>query len=216
MSTLYQIPFNSNQLYTNFEKKTLSRKLPNEYIYKENDTTFLLRQIIYPNDITLLHRWMNMPHIIPQWQLNKTLEDLGVYFEKMLADDHQRLYLVGINGLWVGYTEVYEAARDRLAGYYESDKDDVGWHLLLAEPQAYGKGYLRSIIRMLTFFIFENSNAKKIVGEPDYTVKPYEVVAQDLLYEPQYLIKMPEKIAMLYFCIRERFFEKFANYQNLD
>lgn len=214
MISVYQKPFNLNQFYTTIEKTTLSRKLPNECTYQEAGLNFSLGQVVYPDDIVLLHRWMNMPHIIPQWQLDKSVKDLSVYFEKMLADDHHRLYLVGIDGVWVGYTEIYEGARDRLAGYYETDKDDLGWHLLLAESQAFGKGFLRSIIRMLTFFIFEHSNAQKVVGEPDSTVKPYEAVAQELLYEPQYLIEMPEKTAMLYFCFKGRFLQKFADYQN--
>ncbi|STZ04933.1 N(6)-hydroxylysine O-acetyltransferase [Enhydrobacter sp. 8BJ] len=216
MIPVYQMPFDLKQLCTYLEKTTLSRTLPNEYAYQEQGTHFSLREVSYPDDMVLLYHWMNMPHIIPQWQLNKSLKDLSVYFEKMLADDHHRLYLVGIDGAWVGYTEIYEGARDRLAGYYEADKDDLGWHLLLAESKAYGQGYLRSIVRMLTFFIFEHSHAKKVVGEPDATVKPYEAVAQELLYEPQYLIEMPEKKAMLYFCFRHPFLDKFASYQNAN
>lgn len=62
--------------------------------------------------------------------------------------------------------------------------------------------------------IFEHSPAKKIVGEPDASVKPYEVVAQELNYMPQYQIVMPEKTAMLYFCDKEGFYCKFAHYLN--
>ena len=55
---------------------------------------------------------------------------------------------------------------------------------------------------------------KKIVGEPDASVKPYEVVAQELNYMPQYQIVMPEKTAVLYFCDKEGFYCKFAHYLN--
>ena len=210
LATNYQ-PFNQNQIYSVKNQSSLSQQLPDSYNYKEGDNLFALRQVQYPDDVELLYKWMHMPHVVPQWQLNKSFTDLSVYFEKMLADDHQRLYLIGINGQWVGYTEIYEGARDRLAGYYNADKDDLGWHLLLAESMAFGKGYLRAIMRMLTFFIFNHSPAKKVVGEPDATVKPYEVVAKDLCYKPQYLIKMPEKTAMLYYCERQDFFDKFNN-----
>lgn len=125
--------------------------------------------------------------------------------KKMLADDHQRLYLVGINGEWVGYAEVCEVARDRLSGHYTADKNDLGWHLLLAEAQDVGKGYLRAIMRLLSFFIFEHSPAKKIVGEPDASVKPYEVVAQEFNYMPQYQIVMPEKLQCYIFVPKKGF-----------
>ncbi|HEE6537592.1 TPA: acetyltransferase, partial [Acinetobacter baumannii] len=50
---------------------TLSQKLPDYFEYIENDVSYSLRQVQYPQDIPLLHRWMHEPHVIPQWQLNK-------------------------------------------------------------------------------------------------------------------------------------------------
>lgn len=43
-------------------------------------------------------------------------------------------------------------------------------------------------------FTFLNiQKQKKIVGEPDHTVKPYAAVVEELCYESQRLIPMPEK-----------------------
>lgn len=67
-------------------------------------------------------------------------------------------------------------------------------------------------IRLLSFYIFEHSQAKKIVGEPDHTVKPYAAVVAELCYETQRLIPMPEKTAMLYYGFRETFYNKFGEY----
>ncbi|MEG2921972.1 MAG: GNAT family N-acetyltransferase, partial [Acinetobacter sp.] len=100
---------------------TISQRLPDYYEYHENGTQYYLRQVQYPQDIPLLHQWMHEPHVIPQWQLNKSELDLQVYFDKMLADDHQRLLIVGVDGKDVGYTEIYEGKRDRLGRYYEGD-----------------------------------------------------------------------------------------------
>ena len=57
-------------------------KLPDYFEYIENDVSYSLRQVQYPQDIPLLHRWMHEPHVIPQWQLNKSEIELKVYFEK--------------------------------------------------------------------------------------------------------------------------------------
>lgn len=189
---------------------TLSSRLPETFeIADQQGSTIGLRQVRYPEDIPLLYSWMHADHVIPQWQLNKPLPELKVHFEKMLADDHQRLYLVGVDGEWVGYAEVYEGARDRLARYYQSRTDDLGWHLLIGELSAFGKGHLRAIVRGISHFIFAHSPAQRIVGEPDHKVKPYEVVARELCYEPQGLIEMPEKTAMLYYCQRDTFLSTF-------
>ena len=191
---------------------SLSRQLPDFYSYYENETQFYLRQMRYPEDMLLLHKWMHEAHVIPQWQLNKSEVELKVYYEKMLADDHHRILIVGVNGQDVGYSEVYEAQRDRLGRYYSGDALDLGWHLLFGEKSAFGQGYLRPVMRLLGFYIFENTASLKIVGEPDHTVKPYVMVVEDMCYEAQGLIEMPEKTAMLYYCFKDQFYAKFKSY----
>ena len=166
----------------------------------------------YPEDMALVHKWMHEPHVIPQWQLNKSELELQVYYEKALADDHHRILIVGVNGQDVGYTEIYEGKRDRLGRYYDGDDTDLGWHLLFGEKSAFGQGYLRPVMRMLGFYIFEHAPSTKIVGEPDHTVKPYAVVVEELCYEAQRLIPMPEKTAMLYYCFKDKFYQKFGSY----
>ena len=193
---------------------TLSRQLPDFYEYHENETQYYLRQMQYPEDMALVHKWMHEPHVIPQWRLNKSETELKVYYEKMLADDHHRILIVGVNGEDVGYTEIYEGKRDRLGLYYDGDELDLGWHLLFGEKSVFGKGYLRPVMRLLSFYIFENAASAKIVGEPDHSVKPYAVVVEDMCYEAQRLIPMPEKTAMLYYCFRETFYSKFGHYLN--
>lgn len=192
--------------------KTLSQQLPDFYEYYENSNTFYLRQVKYPDDMALLHKWMHEPHVIPQWQLNKSETDLNFYFEKQLADDHHRLFIVGVDGQDVGYAEIYEAKRDRLSRYYIAHELDLGWHLLFGEKSAFGKGYLRTVARLLNFYIFEHANSLKIVGEPDSTVKPYAAVVEEMCYETQGILRMPEKDAMLYYCFRDTFYQKFGEY----
>ncbi|MFW1850351.1 GNAT family N-acetyltransferase [Acinetobacter guillouiae] len=192
--------------------KTLSQQLPDFYEYYENSNQFYLRQVKYPDDMALLHKWMHEPHVIPQWQLNKSETDLKVYFEKQLADDHHRLFIVGVDGQDVGYAEIYEAKRDRLSRYYTAHELDLGWHLLFGEKSAFGKGYLRTVARLLNFYIFEHANSLKIVGEPDSTVKPYAAVVEEMCYETQGILRMPEKDAMLYYCFRDTFYQKFGEY----
>lgn len=192
--------------------KTLSQQLPDFYAYYENGTQYYLRQMQYPQDMALVHRWMHEPHVIPQWQLNKSETELKVYYEKMLSDDHHRILIVGVDGQDVGYTEIYEGKRDRLGRYYDGHALDLGWHLLFGEKSVFGKGHLRAVMRLLSFYIFENAASLKIVGEPDSKVKPYAAVVEELCYETQGIIPMPEKDAMLYYCYRETFYQKFGEY----
>lgn len=188
--------------------QTLSSQLPNDFSYQEKGIAYALRALTLPADFALIYKWMHEPHVIPQWQLNKPYLELAVYFEKMLMDDHQRLYVIQIEGQDVGYLEIYEAKRDRLSLYYPALENDFGWHILLGEKNVVGKGHFRAVMRMLIYFIFENSSAEKIVGEPDENVKSYQYIAQDIAFEAQKKIKMLEKNAILYHCFRDEFYKK--------
>ena len=194
--------------------KTLSSCLPNHFNYQEKGISYALRALSLPDDFPLLYKWMHEPHVIPQWQLNKPESELAAYFEKMQVDDHQRLYIIQIEGEDVGYLEIYEAKRDRLSLYYSALDHDLGWHILLGEKKVVGKGHFRAVMRLIIYFIFENSPAEKIVGEPDERVRSYEYIAQDIAFKAQKKIRMPEKNAILYYCFREEFYEKCGEYKS--
>lgn len=68
----------------------------------------------------------------------------------------------------------------------------MGWHVLLSED-AVGQGHFRAVMRMLSFLIFEHSNAEKVVGEPDQTMSVYEKIRADIALEPQGTIQLQEK-----------------------
>ncbi|MBI0426481.1 GNAT family N-acetyltransferase [Psychrobacter sp. NG27] len=186
---------------------TITQNLPDTFSIEAYQKTFALRPVNYPDDMPLLYKWMHAEHVVDQWQLHLPMPQLKTHFEKMLADDHQRLYLILCDDKPIGYTEIYETARDRLSHYYKAKETDMGWHILLGDPAVVGKGYLKPTGMMITKFIFEHTEAKKIVGEPDSKVEVYQWLADSFAYRVQRLIEMPEKTAALYFCNRNEFLE---------
>ncbi|WP_413190571.1 GNAT family N-acetyltransferase [Psychrobacter sp. AT9] len=186
---------------------TITQNLPDTFSIEAYQKTFALRPVSYPEDMPLLYKWMHAEHVVDQWQLHLPMPQLKTHFEKMLADDHQRLYLILCDDKPIGYTEIYETARDRLSQYYKAKETDMGWHILLGDPAVVGKGYLKPTGMMITKFIFEHTEAKKIVVEPDNKVEVYQWIADSFAYRVQRLIEMPEKTAALYFCNRDEFLE---------
>jgi acetyl CoA:N6-hydroxylysine acetyl transferase len=186
--------------------ETISRTLPNTFSTAMNNHHYGLQQVSYPDDLPLLHQWMHTDHVIPQWQLNKPKVELHVFFEKMLADDHQRLYLITLDGEPIGYAEIYECYRDRIARYYDAKQHDMGIHLLFGEPSVLGKGHFRPTVSMLAEFIFSNnSTTEKMIIEPDSEVPAFQRAANDLGLEEQKKITLPEKTASLLFLFRDQF-----------
>lgn len=186
---------------------TITQDLPDTFAVEAYGKAFGLRAVKYSEDMPMLYKWMHAEHVVDQWQLHLPMPQLRVHFEKMLADDHQRLYIILCEGVPIGYTEIYETARDRLSYYYKAKDTDMGWHILLGDPAVVGKGYLKPTGMMISKFIFEHTDAKKIVVEPDSKVEVYKWVADGFAYHVQRLIDMPEKKASLYFCHRDEFFE---------
>lgn len=185
---------------------TLSQTLPDKFSIAMNQHIYGLRQVRYPQDLPLLYRWMHTEHVIPQWQLNKPELELHVFFEKMLADDHQRLYLIQLDGQPIGYAEIYECSRDRIARYYDADENDMGIHLLFGETHVLKKGHFRPTISMLASFIFENSsNTEKMIIEPECNVAAFKFATKDLNLEEIKRIDLPEKTASLLFLYKQRF-----------
>lgn len=186
---------------------SIAQSLPDTFSVHLNQKQFGLRPVKYPEDMSMLYRWMHAEHVVAQWQLHLAMPQLKVHFEKMVVDDHQRLYIILCDNRPIGYTEIYEAYRDRLSLYYKAKPTDMGWHILLGEPDVVGRGYLKPIGIMITRFIFEHTDAKKIVTEPDSKTEVYKWVADSFAYKVQRLAEMPEKTAALYFCYRDEFYE---------
>ncbi len=186
---------------------TISSRLPDTYEVSALNKTFGLRPVNYPDDMKLLYKWMHAEHVVEQWQLHLPMPMLKVHFEKMLKDDHHRLYMILCDNKPIGYTEIYEAARDRLSYYYKAKENDMGWHILLGESEVVGRGYLKPTASMISDFIFSNTEADKIVGEPDSEIGIYKWIANSFGYFLQRTIDMPEKKAALYFCNRDDFYE---------
>lgn len=177
------------------------------WVDPKSDTEVKLRRMTLEHDLDMIHEWMNYPHVAEFWLLDKPIEVLREHYIKALADDHHRLYIVSINGKEIAYTEIYHAIRDRLGEKYEAHPDDWGWHLLIGPKDQVGAGLSEAIIRGITHFIFESTNALKVVGEPDHRVKPYIALSERMGYEDQGFIQFPEKKAILFYCYKDRFYK---------
>ena len=58
----------------------------------------------------------------------------------------------------------------------------------------------------------KKANNEKIAAQNLADAQEYAKVVEELCYEQQGLIPMPEKTAMLYYCFRETFYQKFGDY----
>ncbi len=105
-------------------------------------------------DLDLLWRWMNQPHVVPQWKMAKPKEHIAAYIDANLADPHQDPYIGFIDGAPMSYWEAYWAKDDILGRHYPAADKDRGWHMLVGEPSFFGRGIAPAVIRAFTRFLF--------------------------------------------------------------
>ncbi len=173
--------------------------------------TISFRLLEKERDLDLLWRWMNEPHVVPQWKMAKPKEHIAAYIDTNLTDPHQDPYIGFIDGTPMSYWEAYWAKDDILGRHYSAADKDRGWHMLVGEPSFFGRGIAPAVIRAFTRFLFLDDLAtEKVVGEPSVEAKRLLRYAPVCAFEEQGEIDLPDKRAKLMFCHRQRFIEQFG------
>jgi RimJ/RimL family protein N-acetyltransferase len=153
---------------------------------------------------------MNLPHVVPFWDMALPLDEIREYLRKVLDAPHETSYIGELDGSPMSYWEAYWAADDVISRYYEAQPEDQGIHLLIGPPEFLGKGYALPLLRAITTFQFQHEQTQKIVTEPDIRNDRVIRVFERCGFEFQRPIDLPEKRAALMFCHRERFEKEVA------
>jgi acetyl CoA:N6-hydroxylysine acetyl transferase len=129
--------------------------------------SFVLRPLDPVAEVEMVHRWMNDPVVARFWELDGPLRRLVAHLDQQFAGTHSRPYLGLLDGVPMSYWELYRAEEDRLAGYYPARPGDAGVHLLLGPPQYRGMGLGWQLIRQVSQWQLDASDARRVVAEPD-------------------------------------------------
>ncbi|MBE9125223.1 MULTISPECIES: GNAT family N-acetyltransferase [unclassified Coleofasciculus] len=176
----------------------------------EINKVIAFRPVVLEEDLSLIHNWMNQPHVIPFWNLDFDLDRMRNHLEKALADTHQTLYIGLLNGVAMSYWESYWAVDDIVAKCYSAHPADQGIHLLIGEPEFLGKEYALPLLRAMTAFQFQHPKTLKIIAEPDSRNQKMIHVFKRCGFEFQTEIDLPSKRAALMFCHRQNFFRRWG------
>ncbi|KPF42508.1 GNAT family N-acetyltransferase [Rhizobium sp. AAP43] len=177
----------------------------------EIGATVAFRLLDKESDTELLWRWMNQPHVVPQWKMAKPIELIADYIERNLEDPHQDPYIGFIDGVPMSYWEAYWAKEDILGQHYPALEKDRGWHMLVGDPSFFGRGFAPAVIRAFTRFLFlDDPQTAKVVGEPAVSARRLLRYAPECAFEEQGEIELPDKRAKLMFCHRETFLQRFG------
>lgn len=171
------------------------------------DKTISFRGIDTEADLDTFHEWHNQPRVSFFWELALPKEELKAYLSKTINDPHMVPTFVELDGVAVGYFEMYWAREDRLGPYYESEPFDRGLHFLIGEPSVLGFANTDSIMRSALHFLFlDDPRTRRVMAEPRHDNKKVLKYAESSGWVKLKEFDFPHKRAALLECKRENFF----------
>ena len=167
-----------------------------------HERSLAFRPVELIRDLELLHAWMHQAHVIPFWKLDLPYHAFRQHLQRALQDPHQTLYLGLLEGVPMSYWECYWAADDIIGRYYPVHPDDQGVHLLIGPSDYLGKGMALPLLNAVVRGLFAHSDTQRVVAEPDSRNAKMIHVFKRCGFEPQRLVDLPDKRALLMLCDR--------------
>lgn len=127
---------------------------------------FTLSPVKPDRDLPLIALWMNDPAVAAYWGLDGPPQRTADHVRAQLALAHTTPLLARLSGRPIGYWELYRAAADPLAAYYDAEPDDLGVHLLIGEADCRGIGLGGLLLRALADAA-QRQKPRRLVAEPD-------------------------------------------------
>ncbi|MEM9135140.1 MAG: GNAT family N-acetyltransferase [Actinomycetota bacterium] len=121
------------------------------------------------DDTALITEWMNQPHLAETWEYAWPEQRWGAYLRAQVDGAYSRPLIGEYNDQPMGYLEIYRAARDQIAGSYETHPHDIGMHAAIGELSAVNKGAGARLLPRLIESIWRlDPQCRRIIFEPDY------------------------------------------------
>jgi len=150
------------------------------------------------DDLDLVHRWMNAPHVATAWHQDWPRERWAGELRRQLAGAHSRPCLVSRDGVPFAYVELYRVVRDRLAAYFPARPHDLGVHLAIGAAENTGRGRGGELIRVIAAGLLAADPAcTRVVAEPNVDNARSVRAFARAGFRPAGQIELPHKTAVL-------------------
>ncbi len=180
-------------------------------MFNQNDISFRKLEL---NDLPLLHKWLNNPHVREWYDKDKssTLENVTKrYMEKINGDKPTQAFIANYKNKPVGYIQTYKLNDyPDYVKYINPIKNTAGVDLFIGEPDSVGKGLGKLILnKFLAKVVFIQENIESCVVGPEpknkRAIKAYEKAGFHYLKtihisdepEPEYLMVINKNVAVV-------------------
>lgn len=120
-------------------------------------------------DAELISEWMNRPHLAQTWESAWPPERWHTYLSAQVAGSYTRPLIVSRHGQANGYIELYRAAKDSIAKFYDADPYDLGMHGAVADIAAVNRGFAAILLPRVMNSVFDlEPQCRRMMFEPEY------------------------------------------------
>lgn len=120
-------------------------------------------------DAELLSEWMNRPHLAQTWESAWPPERWHAYLSAQVAGTYSLPLIVSRHGEDGGYIELYRAAKDSIAKYYEAQPQDLGIHAAVADVGVVNRGFAAILLPRVIKSVFGlEPECRRMMFEPEY------------------------------------------------
>ncbi|MFI6288576.1 GNAT family N-acetyltransferase [Streptomyces sp. NPDC051018] len=135
---------------------------------------FQLVPVRLDRDLTLISRWMNDPAVAAFWELAGPDSVTAAHLRAQLDGDGRSVPCLGLlDGIPLGYFEIYRADLDPLARHYPARPHDTGIHLLIGGVADRGRGIGSSLLGAVADLVLDKRpRCTRVIAEPDLRNTP--------------------------------------------
>ena len=164
---------------------------------------FRLRPLRIPEDIPLIHDWVNREYAKYWGMLGHSVEAVeSAYLE--IARQAQ-VFLGFCDAKPAFLLECYQPIHDPVGEHYAAQPGDRGMHILVAPADRPIANFTWSVFTVIMDFLFSDARVKRIVVEPDVRNNKIHALNKRAGFEYQKIIILPNKTAYLAFCTKDQY-----------
>lgn len=126
-------------------------------------------RLMTEHDLTMLHEWLNRPHIVEWWGGERpSLDEVRAHYRpRVMAEENVTPYIGLLDGVPFAYAQTYVAAGSG-GGWWEDvvDPGVRGIDQSIADPALLGIGLGTRLVRALVDLLFQDPQVTQVQTDP--------------------------------------------------
>lgn len=121
---------------------------------------------VTPDDLSLLHRWLNARHVAKYWGGAVTHNQVAEKLGRKMSQGWQQGYVVYYREIAVGYLAVYRACKVGEGWWPDEPCTTVGIDVFIGEEQLLGIGLGSQFLRVFTDWLLKQKDVERVIADP--------------------------------------------------